>query len=408
MYTARTIIKKILILAISGLFVWAAFFAFAWGKTYFENQQESAYNDAPFELKLKAKPEDVIYSQTYKTASGTDEVKYAYLAGEVVLMPHEDIHRRTPTSQTEILEQYKDEKGKPMEKLHTTFISKPQFYQSKGKWRQIEYATTTSEVFSMSGAIPYIERRELADSLFPGERAFATVSTFYPDANVETSSVDGQVTDVETAVDSLDVSFACTLAWDNAYAGAGNAFTDSATSLVMEVSSGTFFNGTDYECSKSLARPIVLFNTASLPDTAVISAVNLKLYVASKNNGINDGSDTVNIISSNPASNTALASSDYTSFGSTLYASAVDITSITTSAYLTMALNSSGIAAVSKTGVTKFGVKEGHDYAGTQTSNISNSRVTFSAADTSGTSQDPTLDVTYTVSSFSVGSWFPF
>jgi hypothetical protein len=389
------------------LVVWVALVSFDWVEEYLASRQSPAYEELPFEFKLKAKPEEVIYSEAYTTGDGRDVVKYAYLAGEVGPQLNEDIARRTPTSYTEVIEQYKDKNNKQIEKLKTTFFSKPRFYRKEGKWRQIEYATTTPDIFSMSGAIPHIKKRELAERLIPGKPVFATVSTYYPDAHTETNSVDGYIY-VNTVGTGFSTGEACTNAFSNAYSDSGTlaVASDSSSSMSIHAFAGnTSFEDPDWFCDAEIHRTFVLFNTADLPDNAVISTATLSLYVQGTLDADNDGSDTVNVVSSNPASNTALIAADYDLVGTTLYASAVDITSISTSAYLAISLNSTGIAAVNLTGVSKFGLREGHDLSGTRVNNDTTNSVTFTSAD--GT-DDPKLDVTYTADSYSFGQWFPF
>lgn len=398
-----------LALIIALLAVWGVLMSFDWVQEYFATKQNPAYQELPFEFKLKVNPEDVIFSEAYQTASGTDVVKYAYVTDEVGPQPNEDLRRRTPVSYTEVIDEFENEDGKPMETLKTTFMSKSQFYEKEGKWRQIEYATTTSEIFAMSGAIPYIKKREWVERLLPGAPVFATLSTFYPDPNTETDSVDGYVEGSGYFTD-----FAPETACDEAFIIAntstlGDTAIDSGTGLELYVGNNSSLVDPDFDCTATIRRSFVLFNTATLPDNSSISAVNFKLYVTAKTNSDNDGSDTINVVSASPASNTAIVADDYEAIGSTLYATAADITSVSTGAYTTFALNGTGIAAVSPTNVSKFGVREGHDISGLRPDNHTNNSVTFSSADTSGTSQDPTLDATYTVpATFSFGMWFPF
>jgi hypothetical protein len=386
--------------------VWGVFVLFDLAEEYFATKQSPQYEALPFEFKLKANPEDVIFSEAYTTGDGRDVVEYAYLAGEIGLQLNEDISRRTSNSYTEVIKKFEDREGKPMETVKTTFLSKPSFYEKEGKWKQIEYATTTPEILSMSGAIPYIKKRELIEKFLPGSPAFATVSTFYPDPNVETNSVDGYVYDGDLGVNG-DSSAACSTAWSGTQPGPGDSAGDSGTTMSMVVFSSSIYSEPFFECTTTIERVIVLFNTASLPDTANISAVDLKLYVTVKTNLDNDGLDTVNIVSSAPTSNTALAASDYATLGTTLYATAADISSISTSAYLTSSLNGTGIAAVNLTGVSKFGVREGHDLGNARPGNDESNSVIFSSADHADTSQDPKLEVTYT-DKFGFGFWFPF
>lgn len=391
------------------LVVWVALVSFDWVQEYFATKQNSAYQELPFEFKLKVDPEDVIFSEAYTTSDGKDIVKYAYVAGESGPQLNEDISRRTPESYTEVIDEFKNEDGDPMETLKTTFMSKPQFYQKEGKWRQIEYATTTPEILAMSGAIPYIKKREFMERLVPGYPVFATVSTFNPDANTENNSVDGYAS-MTTYSSQVTANAACVDAWSQARSGVGIGSDDVTNALAITAYSyDVVFANPDWDCYIDILRAFVLFNTATLPDDASITASDFKLYVIYKGNGDNDGSDTINIVSSAPVSSTAIVAGDYDSLGTTLYATAADITSVSTGGYLTFALNGTGLAAVSKTGVTKFGVREGHDLANTRIANSTSNDVGFSSADETGTSQDPVLEVTYTVSAtFSFGMWFPF
>ncbi|MBX4215593.1 hypothetical protein KW797_01445, partial [Candidatus Parcubacteria bacterium] len=73
----------------------------------------------------------------------------------------------------------------------------------------------------------------------------------------------------------------------------------------------------------------------------------------------------------------------------------LDITSMTTSAYNIFTLNATGRGNVSKTGVTKFAAREGHDFENTSIDVTKLNYVGISTADHTGTTQDPTLTVTY-------------
>ncbi len=392
------------------LAVWGVLVSFDWVQEYFATKQNPAYQELPFEFKLKADAKDVIYSEAYTTGDGKNIVRYAYVTGEVGPQLNEDISRRTPESYTEVVEKFENEEGKPMETLKTTFVSKPQFYQQDGRWRQIEYATTTAEVFSMSGAIPYIKRREWVEWLIPGSAVYATVSTFYPDPHTESTSVDGYITSDYTP-DTSSVVSAC----GNAKSAGTRTFSDTT----IGASAVASYNATDnppilenfgedvYGCT--LYRSFILFDTSSIPDTASISAATISLYVTSATNYL---SDSIAINTSSPASNTALATSDFGSVGSSDMATRVSISSITTSAYNTFTLNSSGRSQVNVAGVSKFSVRVNEDVDDSFDlifSGIVTVGINFSTADTSGTSQDPKLEVTYTTpSTFSMGMWFPF
>lgn len=340
----------------------------------------------PEPLQLRSEPQDVIFAETKETPDGVGEVKYAYLKDEVPPEDKEDITRRTPVSQTEVLE-VTQEGNERIEKVKTTFFAKPQFYESdNNEWRQIEYATTTPEAFSMSGAIPHIKKREFVEWLLPGKPVFALTSTFYPNPNVETVSVDGWV-----SYDSFSL---------------GNSSYDSGTTINVE-SDATYFDGTDCFCyMKYFSRGVLLFDTSSLTASAEVTGATLSIYVTARNNSDNDGSDYIGVFTSNPSSNTALVGSDYSSVGGTNFASpSPDITALTLNTYTNINLNSSGL--ISTTGITKLALKEGHN-AGALIANGTVNSITVSSAEVSGTSQDPKLVVTYTTGSFSMGQWFPF
>jgi len=76
-----------------------------------------------------------------------------------------------------------------------------------------------------------------------------------------------------------------------------------------------------------------------------------------------------------------------------------DITNIAVGQYLAFNLNTVGKGWISKTAVTKLGLREGHDaknitFAGTTSQN---DKVKLRSSEYTGTSSDPILEVTYTV-----------
>ena len=390
--------------------VWGVFVVFEWGEVYFATKQSPAYESVPFEFKLKADAKDVLYAEAYETEQG-GEVKYAYVTDVVPAEEGEAVERRTPVSRTEVLA-VQHEGNKKIETLKTEFFSKPQFYERDGQWRQIEYATTTPEAFAASGAIKYVKKREWLERFLPGQPVFAATATFYPDPNTETTSVDGQAS-YDTG---LSFYFGTSDACDDASIASGDTASDAATTISVSatltaVDNAPFLeNSGEDEYSCSIRRGFFLFDTSSLPDSAIISAASISYYVISKSDY---SSMYVGAVTSNPSSNTAITSTDYATVGiGNLISSTSTIDSITTSSYNTFSLNSTGIAAVSLTSITKTALLLGPDIVGALwpflSSGIDTFGVTVSAAETSGTSQDPKLDVTYTATSFSFGQWFPF
>ncbi len=208
-----------------------------------------------------------------------------------------------------------------------------------------------------------------------------TVSTFRPDANPESTSVDGWASHNEN-----------TTTWSVLVNGAGSYFDDDAGSLSVYIA----FNDPNWT---SLARSIFLFDTSALPDDDTISAATLSLYGYNKDDTLSIAPD-INIYSSNPASNTALANGDYDSLGSTAFSSVISYANWDTAGYNDFVLNSSGKSAISKTGISKFGGRNAnYDVANSAPSTPGvngSSKLYCYFAEQTGTDNDPKLVVTHT------------
>jgi hypothetical protein len=205
-----------------------------------------------------------------------------------------------------------------------------------------------------------------------------TTSTFYPDASPESTSVDGFAFNAANAN------------WNTAHDATSGSANDAGTAMYASSGKNSAGNFVIY-------RMFLLFDTSALPDDDVISSATLSTYINYAVNGDNDGDDWVNVVQSSPASNTALVGADFDNCGAvdnpTEGATRHDITGISSSAYLDFALNATGISWIAKTGVSKFGIREGHDaldipYAG---SNSSFNEIGVASADYAGTTRDPKL-----------------
>ena len=205
--------------------------------------------------------------------------------------------------------------------------------------------------------------------------------TVNPNANPESTSVDGTVTRNGT-----NESFS------TIRSGAGTSSTDYSTTFIGNLSSGNSSNGWN-----ELDRGIILFDTSSLTAQATKVSAVLSLYGQSKNDVFNLS---WNIYTSTPASNTALVSSDYGQTGTTAQCdTAISTASFSTSAYNNWTLNSTGLGNVSLTSVSKFSYKS--------VSDATNSSPTWSSlADgyaipysSDNGSNKPKLVVTYTLPS---------
>ena len=208
------------------------------------------------------------------------------------------------------------------------------------------------------------------------------VDQFYPDPHTESTSVDGLV--FRHDVDET---------WATIRGGAGTgAIDDSASTTYV----GWSTSGTSNQFAV-IRRAIFLFDTSSLPDANTISASTLSVFGTNKQD-TNSDTPALALVASNPASNTALVGADYSTLGTTRFAPDISYASYSTSAYNTFSLNASGLAAITKTGVSKFGLRSDND--------LDNAAPTWSAsaepgiiqgyyADQAATTNDPKLEVTH-------------
>ena len=223
-----------------------------------------------------------------------------------------------------------------------------------------------------------------------GVRAIAggTVTTFYPDPNPESATVDGYVLHQPGSG----------LTWSTMVGGAGSAAGDTGTGgTALEFQSTGVSNRWDFNI-----RGIFLFNTAGISDTDNITAATLALMGESKNDPTSNTPD-AQIYASNPASNTALVGGDYDSIGTTAFASAIGYSAWNTSADNTFSLVAAGISAIDKAGITKMGSREAkYDAADSSPTwgSAAATRLVHKFADVTGTASDPTLTVTHAAPTF--------
>jgi len=170
---------------------------------------------------------------------------------------------------------------------------------------------------------------------------FVISDSFYPDAHPESTSVDGRVYGGTGQT------------WDTLHHATSGAAADSeSTAVWMVYCEGA--KGTPNTYSYSL-RTYLLFDTSSLPDSAIISAAILSIYGTSKTTV--SEAPTINIYAGTPFANTSLTANDYniTNFGTgTAFATAITYANWSITGYNDFTLNASGIAAISLISVSKF------------------------------------------------------
>ena len=209
-----------------------------------------------------------------------------------------------------------------------------------------------------------------------------TTSTFYPDASPETTSVDGYAGEAGAVYATVR----------NA---SGGASSDSATILAAQyaLNAGTYV----------MYRSAVLFDTSALPDGDTISSATLTITPDSIVDGNNDS---ISLVPSNPQSNTAVVNSDFdiTRWTTTLQATSIDITSLSVGTGADFTLNATGISNISKTSITKFGLRLLADI--NDTTPTVNALVFPRSADYAGTTSDPKLVVVHSASTNTTNFFF--
>lgn len=221
--------------------------------------------------------------------------------------------------------------------------------------------------------------------------------TAFPDADPETTTVDGHVRQDGSAGPS----------WAGMRNGAGNDHNDAGTTFTVMIQGDSSAHTWD-----DFRRGVALFDTSSIPDGNNITAAVLSFAASTVSNPF---TDSMTICSSNPASNNDLVNTDYanarfgtTSFGEKTWAT---ITADSTT-YNDITLNASGIANISKTGVSKFGFRSKAEFGNAEPMSGGaggvTARVNVIAAETSGTSADPKLVVTHELPPASSGFMFFF
>lgn len=212
-----------------------------------------------------------------------------------------------------------------------------------------------------------------------------TTSTFYPNPNPESTSMDGQCNYDNSANTWATVRGA----------SASATASDSGTSIPCYV--GGFDSGGDRFW---LYRAFLLFDTSSLPDTDDIDSATLSIWPTAKSETWSGTNKSLRLITTTPASNTALVTGDYDQVGSVAQATDLLTSAFTTGQYNDFTLNATGLGNIAKTGITKFGLRHTADTENeeppTTGSDVYNGLTSILSADAGGgTANAPKLVVVH-------------
>jgi len=211
--------------------------------------------------------------------------------------------------------------------------------------------------------------------------------TAYPDADTESSTVDGHI-GFAGLDDRID--------W-------AAATTDDGGAVTQTRDSHSTMNATCFQRSgtwEDFTRAFLLFDTSSIGSNVVSAAV---FSFTSSQTTTSASELTWTVVSSTPASNTALVAADYDNVGSTSFGSIEADSGVTTdsSTYNAITLNGSGEAAISTSGITKLAMRWEADRADAEPSSATaGCQIIILSADTAGTSKDPKLVVTHAAPAF--------
>jgi len=220
---------------------------------------------------------------------------------------------------------------------------------------------TLSRVIRQTGKVSKIKKGSIGN----------TTSVFYP-------AVDGRTQNNDAG------------SWATVIASAGDAFADSDTNR----------NIVGFGCTSTLNQYDTIlhgwfkFDTSALPDTDVVSAATLAIYVATKDSTLGGS---ISFVNGTVASTTNLAATDHLNYNTTKFATDWTYAGLTTGAYNNAALNASGIAAISLTGYTTIALVTEAELTGVQPSwgSLQSSVMEARLVEFAGTSSDPTLTVTH-------------
>ncbi len=208
-----------------------------------------------------------------------------------------------------------------------------------------EYALRLKNAYCPIWSMIHAWDMGIANRLNPDFNLGFDTLTVNPDAGTGGGNVSVDGTVYRTGV---------TEAWATLIAGAGNGFWDTQANIYfIDIYATTTSNVWD-----TLRRSIFLFDTHTLTAGAIISSAVLSLYGTAKADSGTAVTPDLNIYTSTPAANNALANGDYSQLGSVAQCDvAITYAGFNTAGYNDFTLNATGLGNISKTGISKFGAR---------------------------------------------------
>lgn len=234
-------------------------------------------------------------------------------------------------------------------------------------------------LFTLAATIDVKKERFDSARIISGKRG-STTSTFFP-------SVDGYVTR-----DGTSESFS------SLRGGSGTGSDDAVDQeTVAALDASAVSNQFQY-----FYRSIFGFDTSALPDGDSISSATLSI-VGFDFGYIDDFGLSLGITSATSSSNSTLANADYAvaNYGSTDFATRLAFSAWNTAGANNFSLNASGLAHISKSGVTKFAARHSADIDNSAPAwvSVGDSGVAGYFSEATGTTNDPKLVVEHSLGS---------
>lgn len=184
-----------------------------------------------------------------------------------------------------------------------------------------------------------------------------TTTTFFPDGDPESTSVDGFVQNDLTSDTWANLR--------NAASGttAGDAGIADTRAMI--------FASTTTDEWRRFRRAFLLFDTDSLPDGDTIDSATLEVVPSTSDDAF---TSSISVVVTTPASNTAIVTGDFDQTGTTKQAADRTIAGLTVdgSTFNAWTLNATGLSSIDSAGITKFGMRITQD--------LSDSEPTWSSA----------------------------